>query len=71
MDWIKVTPETMPNERQYVLVTYIDCTGEKCVDPDCLFEDGKFKRYDFRWEEYEETDDIVTHWMPLPEPAED
>lgn len=71
MDWVKVMPETMPKEGQGVILTYIDSAGKKYIEVDALFENGKFKAYSEAWDMYIERDDKVTHWMPLPEPADD
>lgn len=74
MDWIKVTPETMPPERENVLVTIrYDDSDEKFV-----WADVRWSK-DVGWEYLASSfDDIwtsvdgeVTHWMPYPKPAED
>lgn len=70
MDWIKVTPETMPEEGQGVILTYVDSNGHKYIEIDALFEDGKFKVYSEVWTCYVEKGDRATHWIPYPEHAE-
>lgn len=79
MDWVKVTPETMPKPFEEVMAT-IETDG------------ARGKRREFRpvvrwlgdergWEEYEAIEDCVwwpicagervTHWMKYPAVAED
>ena len=73
MKWKKVTPETMPPDMEPVMVTVYD----KHNPPKYTWI-GRQK--DGRWELLIEADDvyapidewiIVTHWMPMPSPAED
>ena len=69
MDWIKVTPETMPPDGSWVLVTSV-WSGEKSVEY-AQYENGEFLGeaegcMGDRWEI-----DGVTHWMPMPEPAKE
>lgn len=72
MDWIKVTPETMPKEGQRVNVTYSYHGGEGQVAGEFFREHGEWivpfgeNGYEIAGEEYD-----VTHWCPYPEPAED
>lgn len=69
MDWIKVTPETMPEEEQYVLVTAI-WKGEKYVTY-AQYTNGHFLSDIIDIFAANEEIDNVTHWMPYPKPAED
>lgn len=73
MDWIKVTPETMPPEGQKVIATTV-WRGKKQVEFELYRKDGEW------WQDYENWDGggsccylggDVTHWMPYPGPAED
>lgn len=72
MDWIKVTPDTMPPEGEEVLVTvdnygysketlggatYTEYSGWMVL---CGSDEGAEPIYG-----------KVTHWMPYPAPAED
>ena len=69
MDWIKITHETMPTENEWVLVTSI-WRREKSVKY-AQYQGGEFlseveDNVGGRWEI-----SGVTHWMHMPEPAED
>ena len=81
MDWIKVTPETMPPIGVYVLVTAIyNRTGERRVIGETAYEEY-WTGYGNKWfgpvgsqNDYwplENEGYTVTHWMSYPEPAED
>lgn len=74
MNWIKVTPETMPPDKGMVLVTVKDYSGGKWVGAGIRWNkrDGKWERWhsDGFWNNLPLGDE-VTHWMPMPEPAED
>ena len=77
MEWIKVTPETMPPAMCPVMVTvrskkdpdFVDLMKNVLWNPE--YEDG------WCWDDgadcYVYLDDNmeVTHWMPYPEPAKD
>lgn len=73
MNWIKVTPETMPPEMDEVFVTVEDENGKRYVMSDCRYN----PQYGWEWQQepcYEywvDVSDKVTHWMPYPKPAED
>lgn len=85
MDWIKVTPETMPPDMEPVIVT-VEEGGKKYTiadvryNPDCgwmVLSDCsgsccstlKEVKEDGYWEWIGNCK--VTHWMPYPDPAED
>lgn len=83
MDWIKVTPETIPPDMEPVIVTAFHqgrVEGEKERNKD-VFTDVRWNKMLQAFEikewnicQYEWTtwhDLKVTHWMPYPEPAED
>lgn len=76
MDWIKVTPETMPPDMEPVMVTGRVNDGGKQTWVDVRYN-PEYKEWEWLadavgdyWEglgkDYE-----VTHWIPYPEPAED
>lgn len=84
MDWIKVTPETMPKDGEQILVTARSVKSPKNVEvwANCFYDSevGQFGFYDeieemgrgiSRYINYLDGDMRVTHWMPYPEPAED
>lgn len=77
MEWIKVTPETIPPEGELVLVTvhgqqlhdvwgnvYYDRDLEHWVEASCTLNPDDDRLVD-------DGGLKVTHWMPYPEPAED
>lgn len=73
MNWIKVTPETMPPDMEPVIVTVDDK-----YNPPKYTWGGRTNKG--KWELLIEAGDVyasikewilVTHWMPYPEPAED
>ena len=78
MDWIKVTPETMPPDMEPVIVTVkIPENGKhkdkerKEVWAEIYLENGSWM-YDANDGEHEIWDKaVVTHWMPMPKAAED
>lgn len=78
MDWIKVTPETMPPDMETVIVTVkIPENGKhkdkerKEVWAEIYLENGSWM-YDANDGEHEIWDKaVVTHWMPMPKAAED
>lgn len=75
MEWNKCTPHTMPTNTEPVLATILAqhklFPTHKCVSGDVYYdaEDGVWY--------YAKTDTplplyfTVTHWMPLPDPADD
>lgn len=73
MNWIKVTPETMPLDRTLVLVTIVYDDGVKGVMPDCIWN-GEYKKWERLYEAgtvyWSDLTEEVTHWMPYPEPAD-
>lgn len=92
MDWIKVTPETMPTDMVPVMVTILQrfCKYDEGNLHYSPFVAGPYRRNRGEWEYrlsgcitetsdgewgtiHQGTDEreIVTHWMPMPKPAED
>lgn len=73
MNWIKVTPETMPPENERVFATLVDCENNKEVEVVKLSVGGDYwlcMMYGALPARI--SDGIkVTHWMPYPKPAED
>lgn len=71
-DWIKCT-DRMPPDMELVIVTAV-WRGEKRVETNVYHEDGCWKQdydsMDGGGTDYY-SDDEITHWMPMPEPAED
>ena len=63
MEWVSVKDD-LPECLVDVLCTYDDSSyGAKIVDIGWLFIDGSWS--------YEDIYGKVTHWMPMPKPAED
>lgn len=73
MDWIKVTPETMPPDMQEVIVTFENEKKERDVQLQARWNDkhGHWEFLGYDWEEARDPFYKVTHWMPWPEAAED
>lgn len=80
MEWIKVTPETMPNEYSHCFITIE--IGYEWERPRRVTDIAQYrpdKGYiDSHWDTWNDWDEgqqhiKVTHWMPtnFPEPAED
>lgn len=73
MAWIKCT-DRMPPEMEPVISTAKDESGRKYVYSECRWEE-KTKQWtwpiSFRDNIWAEICETVTHWMPMPEPAED
>lgn len=79
MEWIKVTPETLPEFYQSCLVTIElkynhETETEKVVDAAVYRPDEGYLCSD--WDTFNDWDEgqeyiKVTHWMSYPEPAED
>ena len=72
MAWIKCT-DRMPPDMDPVIVTAV-WRGEKRVETDVYRESGFWKQdYDSMYGEDTNyySDDEITHWMPMPKPAED
>lgn len=73
MDWIKVTPETMPLDMEVVFITVEEIDGKRYVMSDCRYNPD----YGWEWayeagaDYWEDVSGRVTHWMPYPAPAED
>lgn len=73
MDWIKVTPETMPPDMEPVMVTVKGKLGSD------IMKDVVWEQKSNGWAYDDGADCLiyldenlkVTHWMPYPEPAED
>lgn len=77
MNWIKVTPDTMPKDKEEVIVTveHILKNGSVARYTVSGIRYTKREGWQFfsnplygQWNKYSEN---VTHWMPLPEPAQD
>lgn len=78
MDWIKVTPETMPPDMEPILITVKNRSfTPKYVCPhQARLRFGQFEicineLFGKEWENVKNIGIIVTHWMPYPKPAED
>ncbi len=74
MNWIKLTPDTMPPDGDIVMVTVESWNGERDVYPEARFNKkrGKWEwPYEAGADYWDDIDEKVTHWMPLPEPATD
>lgn len=75
MDWIKVTPETMPNRDGFYLCSCERPNGERFTTSISSFYDTKNGFYYMigskRVGVGEGIGAKVTHWMPLPKPAEE
>lgn len=77
MNWIKVTPDTMPKEYEKVIVTIKNKDGHRYVlenvefRPDSVL--GQWWYYSFNSDSYEpiDKDETITHWIPKLKPAED
>lgn len=79
MNWIKVTPETMPPAYSTCIITIEISNGmeeapEKETDvaeydPEEGYLDGHWNTFN-DWDEGQEHIK-VTYWMPMPEPEED
>lgn len=71
MNWIKVTPETMPPDMEPVIVTYEEDDGKRDVFLDAVWCEER-NGWAFATEcGYEFVNMKITHWMPTPKPAED
>lgn len=66
MDWIKVTPDTMPKEREEVFVNIKHKSGAKFSIPGVFWTGDCWANLSFPIRDFK-----VTHWMPYPAPAED
>lgn len=85
MDWIKVTPETLPPDGEAVMVTVLYENGNREVETQATLtyrEVAKYKRkpktrtWHYRNGDYDSWEEFgdwvkITHWMPIPAPAED
>ena len=72
MAWIKCT-DRMPPDMEPVIVTAV-WRGEKRVETDVYRESGFWKQdYDSMYggDTNYYSDDEITHWMPMPKPADD
>lgn len=78
MDWIKVTPETMPHEFTTCIITIE--IGYEWEPPRKVTDVAQYRPgegyLDGCWDTFNDWDEgqqniKVTHWMCLPEPAED
>lgn len=68
MDWTKVTPETMPPDKENVLLTFEGRTTTGRYNKGTGYFEGL--EYTGGYSEFYPQDG-VTHWMPYPKPAED
>lgn len=74
MEWIKLTPENTPEHNQWVFVTYWNQSGNHTEYARYDEYYGKFSiSKEFEAGKFYGLDTVrnVTHWAPLPEPAED
>lgn len=76
MDWIKVTPETMPPKGKRLILTSENPDGSKTIDIAvwCVEEKGwllLLPGFHPSTLADSKTEFTITHWMPYPEPAED
>lgn len=76
MNWIKVTPETMPSKGERVILTTINQDGSKTTDVATWFgEENGWKILLLGYHSCTLADGgysfTITHWMPYPKPAED
>lgn len=72
--WIKVTPETMPQDMQSVMVTVKHPGGGSGVYPEARFNGnaGKWQwAYVPAYDDWVDFENEVTHWMPWPTPPDD
>lgn len=73
MDWIKVTPDTMPPDMERVIVTVVGPLGKYIMKD--IFFDKSAGLWGYEDEAgyniYLNYTLNITHWMPYPEPAED
>lgn len=71
MNWIKVTPETMPPDMDPVMVTVRHTGNFKSVYVDARYN-AAIGRWQFEYGgNYINFDSQVTHWAFWPKPAED
>lgn len=74
MEWISVK-DRMPPDMQCVLVTIESENGKRYVQSDIRFNSSRNTwewAYEAGADYWQDMDyEVVTHWMPLPEPAED
>lgn len=72
--WISVK-DRLPEEEVPVLVTYLSYnTGEPITNSIAIFSEGEWYWYTDPDNDYIEQGPVIveiTHWMPLPEPADD
>ena len=71
MDWIKVTPETMPPDMERLIVTMI-IDGEKMTIGNVRYRGECWEIEEFlihKWLYIKP--ELITHWMLMPAPAED
>lgn len=73
MDWIKVTPDTMPPDEVSVMAT-VERNGKRRVFPEVRFSEN-YECWQYPAEAcmdyWEDIDGVVTHWAHYPKPAED
>lgn len=73
-EWISVN-DKFPKDGKEVLVTYFYKSKPKrryVKTANCFTYDGK-AHWNSVWDEYKATneEEIVTHWMPMPEPPKE
>ena len=63
--WIPVTPETLPEEKKNHKSGWVIVLRDM---PDVSIDErADFSRYDFEKKEWPYDNDIITHYMPIPE----
>lgn len=79
MDWIKVTPETIPPDKAPVILTVRYKDWGKPMDKNGIVLPLAWREGN-RWYVYDNSKEerapiwckfIITHWMPYPKPADD
>lgn len=72
MDWIKVTPETMPVDLETVIVNVKLKNGENRVYHEARWNKKKnqWEMLDLSFEDWWRTNLNITHWFPYPESPE-
>ena len=69
MEWISVK-DRLPDDLTSVLVYFYGAGFESGEQTFAVFSDNKFKVMDIS-NSLEDYTDIITHWMPLPEPPKE
>lgn len=73
MEWIKVTPDTMPPDMEPVMLTVEDEEGKRYTMSECRYNPsfGWEWAYDAGADYWQTIREKVTHWMEYPYPAQD